>query len=166
MNNLYIGGFSGIGKTTVSKLLAEELNKKYISIDVVVENYIKMPIPLYIKKYGLQKMRNMFESILGTLITVSKNSVIDLSGGISDSINLTNQNTIMLLSSKELILERYKIEDKNDKNRLAKNMDKELFDRVFENKINGYKRIGKHFVTVEIDDSPHDIKNKILKLIS
>jgi shikimate kinase len=164
--NIYIGGFSGIGKTTVSKLLAKELNKSLVSIDEIVQKYMKTSIEEYVKKHGFSATRKVFEGILGILTCSLNNTIVDLSGGISDSKNLTNQNTIILLSSKELILERYKNKDNNDKNRFAKRMDKELFDKFYEQKINGYKKIGKKFINVSINDSPEDIKNKILNILN
>ena len=65
--NIAITGFSGTGKTTVSKLLAGKLDKKLISTDEEITKIVKLSPEKIVKKYGWEKLReeeaNVIENI-------------------------------------------------------------------------------------------------------
>lgn len=162
MKNIYICGFSGVGKSTISSILSERLNIPLISIDRMVMDRIG-DIQEYVVLHGLQAMRDVFEEILGE-IKLMEGFIVDLSGGISDSSLLMGEFTIFLMGSKELILERFEHSEDNS-NRFADKIDCALFERIFIRKMAGYRSVGSDFVNVCFEDSVDDVLVKVLKII-
>lgn len=82
--NIALIGFMGSGKTTVGKMLAEDLKRGYIEIDKEIEDKEKMTITDIFAKYGEKYFRNL-ESKMLAKISQNKNSVISCGGGIVSS---------------------------------------------------------------------------------
>lgn len=81
MNNVILIGFMGCGKTTVGKILAEDLSLDYYDIDEFIETNTKMSIPEIFKKAGEEWFRNQ-ESFALTCLTDADNRLIATGGGI------------------------------------------------------------------------------------
>ena len=47
---IYLIGFSGVGKTSVAKKLAKDLNLKYMDTDELIEKKYKASIKKFLKK--------------------------------------------------------------------------------------------------------------------
>lgn len=97
--NLALIGLRGTGKTAVSRLLAKKLNKKFISTDREIESKIKVSIPKFIKKFGLERFREV-ESEIIEKISGFDECVFDTG---SDVI-MRNENIINLKKSSLVIL--------------------------------------------------------------
>ena len=70
----------GVGKSTIGKVLSKKLHMKFVDIDKIIENKLKMTIPEIFKKKGELFFRKFEEKI--TLEEVKKkNRVISLGGG-------------------------------------------------------------------------------------
>ena len=97
--NIALIGFSGTGKTTVARLLAKKLGKKFISTDDEIEKKAKTSISKFVKIYGLEKF---FELESGVIENVSglDECVFDTSGGIV----IRNENIINLKKSALIVL--------------------------------------------------------------
>lgn len=54
---VYLCGFMGCGKSTVGKLLAQKLGKKYTDLDFYIVNQEGMKIPEIFEKYGEEYFR-------------------------------------------------------------------------------------------------------------
>lgn len=70
----------GSGKTTIGRLLAKKLNRKFIDSDHLIEKNAQMSIPDIFKTHGEQHFRNLESQ---TLLELSKNTnlVVSLGGG-------------------------------------------------------------------------------------
>jgi len=78
--NLVIIGMMGSGKSTIGRLLAKELNLRFIDVDNVIEQKTKMKISKIFEKKGEVSFRNLEEKI--TLKILDKiNCVVSLGGG-------------------------------------------------------------------------------------
>ncbi len=80
MNNLYICGFMGCGKSTIGVRLAKLLGRRFLDLDAYVEKRTKMSIATIFKNYGEDKYRDMEHEILGEVSNM-KNAVVAVGGG-------------------------------------------------------------------------------------
>ena len=81
MNNIILIGFMGSGKTTIGKILANDLSLEYFDIDEFIEENTKISIPEIFKKAGESWFRDQ-ESFALSCLTDGSNRLIATGGGI------------------------------------------------------------------------------------
>ena len=80
MKNIVIVGFSGAGKSTVGRRLANKLNMTFVDLDLYIEEKYHTAIPLLFERYGESAFRTLeYAALLETLST--ENAVIAVGGG-------------------------------------------------------------------------------------
>ena len=80
MTNIVIVGFSGAGKSTVGRKLADKLNMTFIDLDLYIEEKYHSAVPLLFQKYGEPAFRTLeYAALLEVLST--DNAVIAVGGG-------------------------------------------------------------------------------------
>jgi shikimate kinase len=80
MNNIVIVGFSGAGKSTVGKRLADKLNMTFVDLDLYIEEKYHTAIPLLFQRYGESAFRTLeYVALQEALFT--ENAVIAVGGG-------------------------------------------------------------------------------------
>ncbi len=79
--NIYISGFMGTGKTTVGKLVANQLGVLFVDTDRLIEQKLKSPIATIFKKKGEFFFRGEERLVLLQLSSLIL-SVIGLGGGM------------------------------------------------------------------------------------
>ena len=98
--NIFIVGAMGSGKSTIGKLLAKKLKKKFLDTDHEVEVYTNYDISTIFKKFGEELFRDKETEILNKLKD-KENLVISTGGGIilkNENINLMKEiGTIVFL---------------------------------------------------------------------
>lgn len=97
--NIALIGPMYAGKTTISKLLAKSLDKKLISTDEEIVKKTKMNIQKFIKKYGLEKFREI-ESEVVENISNFDDCIFDT----GTNIVLRNENIINLKKNALIVL--------------------------------------------------------------
>ncbi len=112
MKNIYLVGFMGTGKTTVGKILANKLSKKFVETDQAIEEKEGEKIKDIFAKKGESYFRKLETNLLKKLSSES-GLVVSCGGGLAcNKKNLEIlQNTGHLFSlsaSASLILERIK----------------------------------------------------------
>jgi len=112
---VYLIGYMGAGKTTITKLLANELHLPFYDTDQEIERKEKRSVSEIFKKDGELHFR-MLETKL--LKTISQNSIIACGGGIpihNNNMRLINSKgiSIYLKASNIYLLNRLKNEKKN-----------------------------------------------------
>ncbi|MED9970044.1 MAG: shikimate kinase [Ruminococcus sp.] len=80
MNNVVLCGFMGCGKSTVGKNLARKTGRKFIDMDVYIENKQDMTVSEIFDKYGEQGFRDIEHEVCKELAGMS-NLVIASGGG-------------------------------------------------------------------------------------
>ena len=109
-SNVVLVGFMGTGKTTVGKILAGRLRKKFVDMDRLLEERAGKSISRIFAEDGEAHFRSMERALVQEL-AAGENQVIAAGGGIvlnADNINDFNSSgrVICLLASEAEILRR------------------------------------------------------------
>jgi len=80
MQNIYLTGFMGAGKTTIGQAVANKLGVAVLDTDVMIENKLKMKIKDIFEKHGEPYFRELETEILTELPT--KDVIVTTGGGI------------------------------------------------------------------------------------
>lgn len=110
--NIYLVGFMGTGKTAVGKLLAKQLNLKFVEMDQLIEQEEAKPISEIFKLHGEAYFRAKERQLLEK-IAIDQGQVISCGGGLicnQDNADLMKQTgtIICLQTSLEKIYQRIK----------------------------------------------------------
>ena len=102
--NISITGFSGTGKTTISRLLAARLDKKLISTDDEVLKKTKLAAEKFVKKYGWEKLLEVECDIIENISDLDEFILDAGSGIILRNENITNlkRNGILVFLTADL----------------------------------------------------------------
>jgi shikimate kinase len=166
MNNIYLVGFMGTGKTSVGKKLAQKKNWRFVDLDELIELKEKMTIVDIFAKKGEPYFRRREKE---TLKEVSKESnfVVACGGGIvldEENIKIMQETgtPICLTSSPSVIFERTK--GHNLRPLLNTPNPLERIKELLEKRAPFYARIEKKIDTSNL--SIDEVVEEILKLIS
>lgn len=100
--NIALIGFRGTGKTTVARLLAKRLDKKFISTDEEIVKKAKTSISKFVEKYGWEKFRDLESEIIENVSDFDE-CVFDTGGEIvarnENIINLKRSALIVMLTA-------------------------------------------------------------------
>ncbi len=132
--NIYLIGFMGVGKTSVSKELGKVLGFRVIEIDDIIEKTIGISINEIFSKYGEDYFRNLETKKLKGIRGEYK-SVVSTGGGIvtrEENIKfMKNEGVVVLLKAKpETIFNRLK--DTNTRPILNNNMNVEYIKSLMD----------------------------------
>lgn len=97
-NKIFVTGLIGSGKSTTGCLLAEKLNYKYIDLDVLIENRVKIPLVDIFLKYGENYFRDIESEILQEVVSF-ENFVISTGAG-----TLLNPENIYLIKNNGILI--------------------------------------------------------------
>lgn len=114
-NNIVLIGLPACGKSTIGKILAEELGYDFIDTDLLIEKISKTSIPDIFEKQGEDAFRNIETNTINTLLYES-NNVIAIGGGAyerSENRDLLRKigSTFYLLTPIDILLNRLKEDD-------------------------------------------------------
>jgi len=79
-NHVFLIGFMGCGKTTIGKLLADQLKVQFIDTDSLIKERTHLSIPEIFSKWGEGKFRELEEQAIESIVSFPP-SVISLGGG-------------------------------------------------------------------------------------
>lgn len=168
-SNIYLIGFMGTGKSTVSTCLAKQLGYEEIDTDAQIVEHCQRSIAEIFATQGEQKFRDMETELLQKLCK-EKNKIISCGGGMAlrkENVALMRQNgTVVLLTAQpETILSRVK----NDNGRpiLNENMSVEYIGELLGQRLPYYEEAGELMVATDgrlPDDIAEEISAYIRKL--
>ena len=124
-HNIFLIGFMGVGKSTVSHYLSKILASPQVEIDQVIVNKEHMSINKIFEEYGEEYFRNCETNLLIEL-QKKNNQIVSCGGGVAmREINVRemkkNGRVVLLTASPETILERVKDSDERPLLRGRKN---------------------------------------------
>ena len=100
--NISIMGFSGTGKTTISRLLARRLDKKLISTDEEILKKTSLTPEKFVRKYGWERLRDIEIDIIENISDLDE-FVLDAGTGIilrnENIINLKKNGLVVFLTA-------------------------------------------------------------------
>ena len=165
---IYLIGYMGAGKTTITKLLANELHLPFYDTDQEIERKEKRSVSEIFKKDGELHFR-MLETKL--LKTISQNSIIACGGGIpihNNNMRLINSKgiSIYLKASNNCLFNRLKNEKQSRP--LIENKTDEELEAYIQNEIqnrNPFYILANYTILVD-DKSTDEVLREINSLIS
>ena len=112
IHNIFLIGFMGVGKSTIAKILAKELQAELIEMDETIEAEAGMTINEIFATYGEAHFRDL-ESALIQKISEKGGAVVSCGGGAvlrRENVDLMKQRgkIIFLSATPETIYERVK----------------------------------------------------------
>lgn len=116
--NIVMLGYRGTGKSVISKILSDKLNRKLYKIDEMISKSACKSIREIVEQEGWERFRKRESDIVAEVSAMAKNSIIDCGGGVVLSdMNIANLKKggvcIVLTASLEIIMRRIR----NDRNR-------------------------------------------------
>ena len=108
MNNIVIVGFSGAGKSTIGKRLADKFSMAFVDLDIYIEEKYHTAIPLLFQRYGESTFRTLESAALMEVLSLN-NTVIAVGGGapcFGDNMEKINANAFSIyiqLGENELV---------------------------------------------------------------
>lgn len=84
MGHIFLCGIKHCGKTTIGKLLARRLGRRWYDLDQEIEQKIKEPIRTFYHTFGQEAFQRLEVDVLETIIG-EENLVISLGGGAADN---------------------------------------------------------------------------------
>ena len=102
--HIFIIGMPGCGKSTIGKILAEKLNKKFVDLDEVIVERAGKSIPEIFAKQGEMEFRRIEAEVVAD-ICKEKGQVISTGGGVvtvADNKHPLRQNAVVIFIEREL----------------------------------------------------------------
>lgn len=164
--NIYLIGFMGTGKSTVSSCLARKLGYEEIDTDArIVERYHQSIAEIF-ETQGEERFRDMETELLQELCK-EKNKIISCGGGMAlrkENVALMRQNgvVVLLTAEPETILSR--VQNDNGRPVLNGNMNLKYIQELLEQRLPYYKKAGE-VVVVTDQRLPEEIAEEIRKHI-
>lgn len=78
---IYLTGFTGCGKSTIGKQLAELLDLPFLDLDEYIESRVGKPIREIFSEDGERSFRELEHDALETIASSEENTVVSLGGG-------------------------------------------------------------------------------------
>ena len=166
MNNIYLIGFMGTGKTTVANNLTKFLPFTVLEMDEAIERVECMSIPEIFSKKGEQGFRDA-ESQLLKIISQQNNQIISCGGGIvlrQENVDIMKStgSIVRLVASPEVIYERV---SRNNKRPLASGKSLDEIKAMMEEREPMYKNAAEFVVDSSEKDST-EVASEIIKQLA
>ncbi len=159
--NIFLVGFMGSGKSTVGKILAQKLNKRFLDIDTLIEEKEGKSIRDIFKTKGEKYFRKKEKEEIEHIVQ-KKGFIVSTGGGLGADIEnmekmKRNGTVIWLDVSLEEILKRCG----NDKNRPLLNQPIENIKKLFEKRKDVYSKADIRIIAE--NKTPEEIAEEILE---
>lgn len=164
-NNIVMLGMTGVGKTTIGKILSKVLKAKFIDIDYEIEKASNLKVYEFFNQYGENEFRKLEKKVLLKSLCNTNKSVIATGAGIltdNEIISLIQTNSVSIFLDIKIsnLLERLKYNLKN-RPKLKKGSLKENLEIMYNNRILGYNQAN---IKIPVDElSTADVVSKIVK---
>ena len=167
MNNIYLIGMMGSGKSTVGKNLSKKLNMSFVDIDDDIKAVNEMKMAEIFDNFGEKKFREM-ESAYFIEKSKQKNNIFSTGGGIilkeeNRSVLINNGTTILLEAVCDSLLSR--IKDSKDRPLISESNNLEKISNMWEKRREHYYNSSHHVIGCT-KLSISQVVNKIIEIIN
>ena len=165
---IVILGMTGVGKTTIGKILSKILKFDFVDIDHEIEKASKLKVHDFFEKYGEIEFRNLEKKIFFKSLQKKKNNVVSTGAGI-----LYDEKIILKIKEKSIsvfldikisnLVNRLKHNIRN-RPKLKKGNLKKNLENMYKNRINNYNHAD---IKISVDElSASDIISRIIKKLN
>ncbi len=166
--NIILVGMTGVGKTTIGKVLSRDIGTNFIDIDQEIEKITNLKIKDFFRIYGESEFRKLEEKCMLKFLNYKEKLIISPGAGILKNQILKEEIfkssiCIFLKAKISSIIFRLK---KNLSNRPLLNKGKleENLKEMYINRINDYE---KSHITIDVDNiSVSEVISKIKKKLA
>ena len=166
MDNIYLIGMMGSGKSTIAKELSKKLNMDFVDIDNDMETINEMEIAEIFNNFGEKKFREM-ESAYFIEKSKQKNNIFSTGGGIilkkenRDAL-INNGITFLLESNSNVLLDR--IKDTKNRPLLSGSDNLKVISDIWNKRKKHYYNSCHHRID-STNLSAHDVVEKIITIL-
>ena len=166
MGNIYLIGFMGVGKTTVSKQLREEMDWEEVDTDKMIVSRKKMGIPEIFEKYGERYFRDLETNMLRDLAKEER-KIVSCGGGVilkeeNCRIMKSSGKVVLLTASPQTIYEHVK--KGKDRPLLNGNMNPAYIEKLMEERKPCYE-LAKDVEIVTDGLNPQEVAEEIIRVL-
>ena len=136
--NIVLIGFMGSGKTTVGKVLARQLFKKFVDVDTIIEKEQNSSVSDIFKEKGEEYFRDLEQKCISEL-TQEKGQVIATGGGLPIYSSIPEKSLIVYIDADfDVILQRLPRREREKRPLLE---DEDRARALFDERIDTYKQL-------------------------
>ena len=163
--NIVILGMTGVGKTTIGRILSKKLKKKFIDSDQEIEIASGMRIADFFSKFSEKEFRVLEKKIIIKIISENNGIVISTGAGALSEKKINNfifskTISIFLKAKKETIIERLKDNYKNRPKLSIGNLEENI-EEMYNKRIINYNQA---LIKINVDNlSIQDVITEIIK---
>ena len=167
-NNIVMLGMTGVGKTTIGKILSKVIKAKFIDIDYEIEKASNLKVYDFFSQYGENEFRKLEKKVFLKSLSNTNKSVISTGAGILSDNEIissiqTNSLSIFLDIKISNLVERLKYNLKNRPKLKKKNL-KENLETMYKSRISGYNQAN---LKITVDGlSAADVVSRIVKKLN
>ncbi len=166
MNNIYLIGFAGVGKSTLGEKLATELGMNFLDTDVLIEERMGKTIPEIFEEHGEGYFRKKEHQMLQHLLDINICDCIISTGG---GMPIHNNNLQLMKDSGVVIWLERDLEHiynglRNNPRKGVRFSSRDEFDDLYAARLEYYAQAGHH---LNIEEQPiNQIKDQVLSWVS
>ena len=165
-NNIVILGMTGVGKTTIGKILSKIIKFEFIDIDNEIERASNLKVHDFFEKYGEKEFRNLEKKVFLKFLQ-KKNTIISTGAGIlnNDEIifKIKEESISVFLDIKTSTLVNRLKHNIRNRPKLKKGDLKKNLENMYKNRITNYNQAD---IKISVDQLPAgDIVSRIIKKI-
>ena len=140
--NIVLVGMTGVGKTTIGKILSKNLRKNFIDIDFEIEKASGEKIHNFFENFGEKEFRRIEKKILIKSLNENVNSIISTGAGIladKENFDIIKKKSISIFLDINLsnLVERLSSNTRNRPKLKFGNLRKNL-EKMYENRKESY----------------------------
>ncbi|WP_415250083.1 shikimate kinase [Sulfurimonas sp.] len=137
-DNIVLIGFMGCGKTSVGKILARQINKKFMDVDKIIEVEQKSSVLDIFQNKGEEYFRSLEQKCMDELMQ-NTGQVISTGGGLPIYSSISEKSLIVYVETEfDVILNRLSVKER-DKRPLF--YDEARAKALFNERIHTYKEV-------------------------
>jgi len=167
-NNIVILGMTGVGKTTIGKILSKILKFEFVDTDYEIERASSLKVHDFFKKYGEAEFRQLEKKIFLKYLARKKNTIISTGAGImsdAEIIDKISKESISIFLDIKIsnLVNRLRHNTRN-RPKLQKGNLKKNLENMYNHRISNYNQAN---IKISVDELPAgDIVSRIIKKLN